>query len=88
MLNFINGRQPSFRVVFSNQGSATYREKVYKHFEIPQEIPKTFGTAREFLSSNWQNWSNLHALLTASLFAGLLKFPEEGFFRVGKTALR
>jgi hypothetical protein len=74
MLNSINGRQPSFQIVFSKEGSpknlmvsARYREKVKKkNFEIPQEIPKSFETFQEYLSSNWHNWSNLRALPTAS----------------------
>jgi hypothetical protein len=67
--------------------SARCREKVQKHFEIPQEIPKTFETFQEFLSSNWHNWSNLHALPTASLYAGLLMFSEVGFLGVVAIAL-
>jgi hypothetical protein len=67
--------------------SVRCREKLQKHFEIPQEIPKTFETFQEFLSSNWHKWSNLHAVPTASLFAGLQIFSEIDFLGVAKIAL-
>jgi hypothetical protein len=68
MLNPINARQLSSQVVLV---SARYREKLHKHFDTPQEIPKAFKTSRGFLSRNLQNWSNLRAIPTAYLFAGL-----------------
>jgi hypothetical protein len=66
--------------------SPRYREKVQKHFEIPHEIPKIFETFQEFLSSNWHNWSNLHALPTAicrpiNVFRGRIPGGGKNCFR-------
>jgi hypothetical protein len=73
-----------------------YREKILT-FEIKQKIP----IITEFMSGNWQYWSNLHVLLSA-LFSHLYVFSYVGvpqdmknYFRCssmeewfGNTALR
>jgi hypothetical protein len=62
--------------VFPNQGSAEHRQgfrekswnKQIKILKYREKFQISLEISREFLSGNWQYWSNLRALPIASLF--------------------
>jgi hypothetical protein len=67
---------PSPRSVFPNQGSAEHRlgfrdkswNKQIQILKYREKFQISLEISREFLSGNWQYWSNLRAVPTASLF--------------------
>jgi hypothetical protein len=47
--------------------------QINENFEVQLKISTAFQMSPEFLSGNWQYWSNIHEFPTTSLFSGRKK---------------